>query len=637
MYNENTGDFPLEAKEVEYRERLVSCYPIHPEIFDRLYEDWATLERFQRTRGVLRLMAAVIHELWMGNDASLMIMPGSIPLDVPNVRDELTRHLSEGWNSLVDHEVDGKNSIPYLKDQSNPRYGGKLASRRVARAIMLGSAPSVRDQSVRGIEASRIRLGVVQPGENIANFNDALTTLVTSLAYLYTSPSNDRYWYDTRPTLRKTVADRATQILASDVEYEIETRMRTLRKEHPFVGLHICPPSSLDVPDEQTARLVILHPNDGYKATTPTASSPGITPNNAIKSVTNILNTRGNNPRIYRNMLAFIAPDQELMASLQHATKFYLAWKSIKNDSEDLNLDAAQNRETTNQLKRSDETVDAQIIETYRWLIIPYIDKSADLKTIIWDTILISGGKDGIITKAAKKMLQNEAIITRWAPAMLLMELNNLLWKDTDDIPVKKLWDYLSSYCYLPRLVDEDVLLQAIRTGLNSDEYFAFASGYDGTRYLDLKLNQYVGEIEKSGLLVKVAVAREQLASDESKRQAAGLGTGLFAHGTGGSSAPYKPVESDTAPPEVQEIVAPAAPKNRRFFMSADLDTTRINRDVQNYVEEIIQHLTSAPGAKVKVSLEVEVEADDGFSQQTVRTISENCRTLKVRDSGFEE
>ena len=80
MYQENASDFPMEAKEVEYRNRMVSCYPIHPEIFDRLYGDWATLERFQRTRGVLRLMAAVIHELWMANDSSAMIMPGSIPL-----------------------------------------------------------------------------------------------------------------------------------------------------------------------------------------------------------------------------------------------------------------------------------------------------------------------------------------------------------------------------------------------------------------------------------------------------------------------------------------------------------------------------------------------------------------------------
>jgi predicted AAA+ superfamily ATPase len=322
MYNENQSDFPLETKELEYKERMLSCYPIHPEVFDRLYEDWATLERFQRTRGVLRLMAAVIHELWMGNDGSFMIMPGSIPLDVPNVRDELTRHLSEGWNALVDREVDGKNSIPYQKDQSNPRYGGKLAARRVARTVMLGSAPTVRDQNVRGIEASRIRLGVVQPGENIANFNDALNTLQTSLAYLYTNPSGDRFWYDTRPTLRKTVEDRATQIPAADVEYEIENRLRGLRKEQPFAGLHICPASSLDVPDDQAARLVILRPVDEYKASNQE--------NSAMTAVKDILNNRGNTPRVYRNMLAFIAPDQDLIAQLKLTVRRYLAWKSIK-------------------------------------------------------------------------------------------------------------------------------------------------------------------------------------------------------------------------------------------------------------------------------------------------------------------
>ena len=135
---------------------------------------WATLEHFQRTRGVLRLMAAVIHELWMANDASAMIMPGSFPLDIPTVKDELVRYLPETWNAIIDSEVDGKNAIPYTLDKSTIRYGQKMAARRVSRTIMLGSAPTVRAQNIRGIEASRIRLGVVQPGENIADFNDAL-------------------------------------------------------------------------------------------------------------------------------------------------------------------------------------------------------------------------------------------------------------------------------------------------------------------------------------------------------------------------------------------------------------------------------------------------------------------------------
>ena len=640
MYNENQSDFPLEAREVEYRERLISCYPIHPEIFDRLYEDWATLERFQRTRGVLRLMAAVIHELWMGSDASLMIMPGSITLDVPNVRDELTRHLSEGWNALVDREVDGKNSIPYQKDQNNQRYGRVMASRRVARAVMLGSAPSVRAQNVRGIEASRIRLGVVQPGENIADFNDALNTLQTTLAYLYTNPSGDRFWYDTRPTLRKTVEDRATQIAASDVEYEIETRLRGLRREPPFAGIHICPLSSLDVPDEQAARLVILRPVDEYKAANRN--------NAAMTAVEDILNNRGTSPRIYRNMLAFIAPDHDLTESLKQAVRLYLAWKSIRDDSEDLNLDAAQNRETDNNLRRSDETVEARIKEAYCWLLVPYIDRNTDMKTIVWDVGRISGGSDGIIAKAAKKMLQNEQIITTWAPALLLMELDDVLWKDTDNIPIKKLWEYLCTYCYLPRLANDAVLDKAIQTGLNSDQYFAFASGFDGTRYIDLKFNQFVGIVERSGYLVKVAVAQKQIADDEAKRQAEAAARTASADATvptstgGGETAtPYttytQASETSSGVHEARENLTPAAPKNRRFYMSADLDTTRINRDVQKYVEEIIQHLTGVDGVTVKVSLEVEAETNEGFTQQTVRTISENCRTLRVRDSGFEE
>ncbi|MCL5982191.1 MAG: DUF499 domain-containing protein [Firmicutes bacterium] len=633
MYAENPGDFPLEAKELEYKERMVSCYPIHPEVFDRLYEDWATLERFQRTRGVLRLMAAVIHELWMGNDAALMIMPGSIPLDVPNVRDELTRHLPEGWNALVDREVDGKSSIPYQKDQSNQRYGRNLASRRVARTVMLGSAPTVRDQRVRGIEASRIRLGVVQPGETIANFNDALNTLQASLAYLYTNPSGDRFWYDTRPTLRKTVEDRATQVAASDVEYEIESRLRGLRKEQPFGGVHICPNSSLDIPDEQSARLVILRPADGYKASQQK--------NAAMQAVEDILGNRGNAPRIYRNMLAFIVPDQDLMTSLKQEVRRYLAWRSIKEDSEDLNLDAAQNRETVNSLSRSNETVEARIKEAYCWLLYPYIDRSVDLKTIVWDSIRISGGADSIIAKGAKKMIQNEALITQWAPALLLMELNNLLWKDADHIEIKKLWEYLCTYCYLPRLADEAVLENTIRGGLNSSEYFAYAAGFDGTRYIDLKLNQYVGIVSRSGYLVKISAAQKQLTEEQPQSQpgmpteegAGGIPSGAVTGGGGGVPYPTQLNSGDTS--GVNEPTAP--PKNTHFYMSAQLDNTRINRDVQRLVEEVISHLSSVDGADLEVVLELNVKAPTGLPQNIVRTVSENCRTLKVKTFGFDE
>ena len=629
MYNDNTGDFPTEAREVEYLTRMRACYPIHPEIFERLYEDWSTLEKFQRTRGVLRLMAAVIHELWMGNDASAMIMPGSIPLDVPNVREELIRYLPEGWNSIVSAEIDGKTSVPYQKDKTVPRYGHKLAARRVARTIMLGSAPTVRAQAVRGIEASRIRLGVVQPGESIADFNDALNTLRGSLAYLYTNSSGDRYWYDTRPTLRKTAQDRASQVSDIDVEYEIERRMKTLRKEAPFAGLHICPGSSLDVTDDQAVRLVILRSGDLYSVKSER--------NKAIEAAEDILDNRGTTPRIFRNMLVFVAPDQETMPALKQGVKEFIAWKGIVDEKETLNLDVSQIREAENSLYRSNETVDTRLKETYCWLLAPYIDRDADLKTVQWEPTRISGGTEGIVTKAAGKLLQNMALINKWAPALLLMELDKTLWKDTNSIQIKTLWEYLCKYCYLPRLSGYGVLEDAIQAGLNSSEYFAIAAGQSEGRFIDLKYNQYVGFINTSDYLVKKMAALEQIAADAASGNNGGT---REVPQTGATTEPKPKEENPVAGGETQaggvSIGEKNQPQNTRFYMSAQLDTTRINRDVQRLVEEVISHLTSTDSCKVEMTLEVSAEAEDGFPVPTVRAVSENCRTLKVKDFGFD-
>jgi hypothetical protein len=461
--------------------------------------------------------------------------------------------------------------------------------------------------------------------------------LQTSLSYLYTNPSGDRFWYDTRPTLRKTVEDRATQVSSPDVEFEIETRLRRLRKEQPFSGLHVCPGSSLDIPDEQSVRLVILRPSDEYRAT-----NKG---NSALAAVNDILNNRGNTPRIYRNMLAFIAPDQDMMSSLKQEVKRYIAWKSIQADSVDLNLDAAQNRETDNNLTRSNKTVDDRIKEAYCWLLVPYIDRNVDIKTIIWDTIKISGGTESIIEKAAKKMLQNESVITQWAPALLKMELDNLLWKDSEHIEIKSLLEYLCTYCYLPRLSNAEVLESTIRNGINSSEYFAFASSYDGARYVDLKFNQHIGIVERSGYLVKVGVAGKQLAEEAAKRQAEEAvrgGNNVTNYANIGNDAnplnPSQPTNTGAAIQFVREDPpTQGTPKNKHFFMSAQLDNTRIGRDVQKLVEEVISHLTVVDGASVEVSLEVNVIAPDGLSQQVVRTVSENCRTLRVQSFGFDE
>ena len=56
-------------RRARYLELLRLSYPIHPELFDRLSKDWASLAKFQRTRGVLRFMANVVGVLWQAQRA----------------------------------------------------------------------------------------------------------------------------------------------------------------------------------------------------------------------------------------------------------------------------------------------------------------------------------------------------------------------------------------------------------------------------------------------------------------------------------------------------------------------------------------------------------------------------------------
>ena len=629
MYAENSADFPVDARELEYRDRMVSCYPIHPEVFDRLYEDWATLETFQRTRGVLRLMAAVIHELWMAHDESPMIMPGSLPLDVPNVRDELTRYLDENWNGVVDSEIDGKNSVPYKNDQSNSRYGRVLASRRVSRTIMLGSAPDVGGQSARGIEKTHIRLGTVQPGENIAVFNDALSALQTSSSFLYSDGSNNRFWYDTRPTLRKVMEDRAQQLSDSDVTYEIERRLKTLRKAAPFAGLHVCPASTLDVPDEMALRLVVLSPGAPHRS--------GAEDSAALKLADDVLSTRGTAQRRYKNMLAFVACDGGSVSAMQQATRVFLAWQSISNDREQLNLDMAQQRETEQSLRRAEQTLSTRIQEAYGWLLAPRIDLLTGSMEIEWEADRIAGGSEDMVHKAASKLISNEAAITQWAPALLRMELDRLLWKDRKDLQIKQLWDMLCTYCYLPRLADYGVLEAAIRQGLTSSEFFGIADGVGEDRYLNLTLGETRASINQSDFLVKPAVAEEQIEREaEEQARKTPFQTGevvpvpVEAPVERGAEGTSRPLPHETALEPHHEQMPTS------FTMSAKLDNTRVNRDVRTIMEEIVSQLEQLDGAEVELTLEVRAAVDAGIPVPTQRTVSENCNTLHIANYRFD-
>ena len=220
MYRAQAQEFPSEAKEADYERRLKAAYPIHPELFDRLFNDWSSLDKFQRTRGVLRLMASVIHSLWEREDKSLLIMPASVPIDDPTVQFELTRYLEDQWVPIIEKDVDGPNSLPLQLDRHNPNLGRYSACRRVARTVYLGSAPTL-GAAHRGIDDLRIKLGCVQPGESVSTFGDALRRLTDRASYLYV----DGRRYRTR---RNVLVSRLADDRSNSNSVQMKSRLKSI-------------------------------------------------------------------------------------------------------------------------------------------------------------------------------------------------------------------------------------------------------------------------------------------------------------------------------------------------------------------------------------------------------------------------
>lgn len=203
-------------------------------------------------------MASVIYTLWSRQDKSLLIMPSMIPIDDPAVQEELTRYLPASWSPVIEKDVDGPTSLPMRLDNENPNLGRYSAARRVARTIYMGSAP-IADTARKGIDDRRVKLGCVQPGENVPIFGDAIRRLTDQATHLYVDGT--RYWYSTQPSVARLAQDRAAQQGPDDVIEEIKRRLKEEQSHRgEFTKLYPCPGSSQEVADEMDARLVILGP-----------------------------------------------------------------------------------------------------------------------------------------------------------------------------------------------------------------------------------------------------------------------------------------------------------------------------------------------------------------------------------------
>lgn len=626
MYRKYTDDFPREARDTAYEDRIKRTFPIHPEMFDTLYEEWSSLERFQRTRGVLRLMSTVIHALWTGEDASPLIMPGSIPLATANVNAELTQYLQDSWKTIIDADVDGPNSEPGRIDKAKPLFGQRALTKRLARTVFFGAAPTIAPGSThKGIGTQRVFLGTAVPGDVPGNFHAALTQLGDRATYFYSG--SGKYWYDLQPNITRTAKDQAERLHKEDVWAEIVRRLQgQARTRGDFAGVHVCPESNGDIPDTDEARLVILHPKVAHK---------GKTESEAKAFAQKATERRGSANRNNRNTVVYLAADEARLEELGSATRDYLGWKHVLDNEADLDLTQNQKKQAAQRRDQADQTVTARLLQTFTWALVP-TQPDPGSPFLIRET-KVEGQSESLAERVSRRLGNDGDLSTRQAAATIRLAVNRVpqIWKD-GHVSLGALWGLYSQYPYMPRLRDRKVLNEGIvdLPMIWVTDAFALATGYDEAagRYIGLWTPEDKGAAPVATdtlLLVRPDVAAKQREAEA------------------GSKAPLEGqlaalVEQHSCGATPQDPSAPKAdifftkPKTR-FYGVKTLNSGKIAMDFKNIADEVIANLRAADGTELIVRIEIEATNSTGFEDGKVRTVSENARTLKFDQSGFEE
>jgi hypothetical protein len=255
-------------------------------------------------------------------------------------------------------------------------------------------------------------------------------------------------------------------------------------------------------------------------------------------------------------------------------------------------------------------------------------------------------GQEALAVRAGNKLKNEGLLIADFGGVPLRMELDKFLWRERDHVTLKQLWDYFSRYLYLARLRNADVLIGAVKQGVNTlaGDTFAYAQGYDEAtgRYLGLATNQIVNPIvDGSSVIVKPEAAQRQLDADEAERTR--LAAERSSHITYGDRIdPLGPTNgvgegAASTPDRTTTIVTHAAPKLCRYHGTVETGSQRLGVFAGTIANEIVQHLALIPGAEVSITIEIQASVPDGVPENVVRTVSENSRTLHFSSSSFEE
>lgn len=444
LYQKLGTDVPSEVKEIEYRERIEHSYPFHPELIDVLYERWGSYPTFQRTRGVLRLLAQVVADLYKQKVASPLIQSSLVNLGDQTIRREFIKHIGNEYDSVIAADIAGKNA-------KAPKIDKEMGSEYEKYGIASGIATSVFFYSFsgaakKGTSLPRIRVALLREGIPHTIVGDAIGKLEEQLWFFHSEKK--QYSFKNQPNLNRIIVDREETISNEKIGELLKEIIQ--KNAGRALEVYLWPRETSDIPDNKNLKLAILPPEFPYDSV------------KAKNLTTEFFEKAGIGFRVYKNTLVILAVDNAQYIALSKSLKRFLALSDIQSDKslfETLTKEAQD--ELKKKLKEAEKEIPFSILTTYRHLAL-LEERGLGWKDLGTPTV----GTSVAISERVKQYLKDqEKILSRITPKYIL---DKTFATTENEKTLRDIYELSLKTPGLPIFEDEKVLYDAVKEGAKS-------------------------------------------------------------------------------------------------------------------------------------------------------------------------
>ena len=366
MYHNRRDALPLEADRVAYVERIKKAYPFHPELIDIFRVRWGSDSRFQRTRGVLRLLASIVKDLWLRRSTLVgtqaLIQTRDVQLEnLPTLQSTITSLMGAQWDSVMHADVFGSISNAYKLDEQNA--GNNIGQYHLATAVTTTVLlASIGASSQKGQSLKQLKLCLLKPDAfQHIDIDSTVNQLENIVHYMYRSSigGEQSYWFQAKPNINILINQAKGDVKDDEIYGEVLQMMKQSVTSITKVKVLVDP--SGDVPEQKQLTFVVMHPK--Y-----TVAAGGCVSRSAELAIKQMAQMKGASQRVYRNTMLYLLCSEAGKAALSTKLREYLACDKIIKEYGG-QLDPEQKKDVADRKKLSADAAKEQLIHAYNTVV----------------------------------------------------------------------------------------------------------------------------------------------------------------------------------------------------------------------------------------------------------------------------